>query len=80
MFTRNEFRQFMENKGINHTLTSPYHPQSNGLVERAVQTFKEAIRKMDDSLESKISKFLFNYRITSQSTARLAPAEILFDR
>ena len=70
----------MENKGINHTLTWPYHPQSNGLVERAAQTFKEAIRKMDGSLESKISKFLFNYSITSQSTARLAPAEILFDR
>ena len=35
---------------------------------------------MDGSLESKISKFLFNYRITPQSTTGLAPAEILLGR
>ena len=79
-FTSNEFRAFMENNGINHTLTSPYHPRSNGLAERAVQTFKQAIKKMDGSLESKISKFLFSYRITPQSTTGLAPAEILLGR
>ena len=67
----------MENNGINHTLTSAYHPRSNGLVERAVQIFKQAMKKMDGSLESKISKFLFNYRIAPQSTTGLAPAEIL---
>lgn len=35
---------------------------------------------MDGSLESKISKFLFSYRITPQSTTGLAPAEILLGR
>ena len=70
----------MENNGINHTLTSHYHPRSNGLVEHSVQTFKQAIRKVDGSLESKIFKFLFNYRITCQSTTGLAPAEILLGR
>ena len=44
-FTRNEFRQFMENNDINRTLTSPYHPRLNGLVGCAVQTFKQAMRK-----------------------------------
>ena len=70
----------MENNGINHTLFSLYHPRSNGLAEQAVQTFKQAIKKMDGSLESKISKFLFSYRITPQSTTSLAPAEILLGR
>ena len=79
-FTSNEFSQFMEQNGINHTLTSPYHPRSNGLVEHAVQTLKQAIRKMDVSLESKMSTFLFNYRIIPQSTTGLAPAEILLGR
>ena len=79
-FTSNEFCQFMENNGIDHTLTLSYHPRSNKLVEHAVQTFKQAIRKMNDSLESKISKFLFNYRNTPHSTTGLAPAEITLGR
>ena len=79
-FTSNEFRVFMESNGIHHTLTSPYHPRSNGLAERAVQTFKQAMKKMDGTLESKIPKFLFSYRITPQSTTGIAPAELLLGR
>ena len=45
-----------------------------------MQTFKQAIRKIHGSLESKISKFLSNYRITPQSTTGLAPADILLGR
>ena len=36
-FTRVEFQQFMQCNGVR---TSPYHPASNGLVVRAVQTFQ----------------------------------------
>ena len=35
---------------------------------------------MNDSLESKISKFLFNYRNIPHSTTGLAPAEITLGR
>jgi hypothetical protein len=67
-FASNEFRKFVERNGIDHIRTSPYHPRSNGFVERAVQTFKRAMKKLDRSIESRISRFLFNYRITPQST------------
>ena len=39
-FVSEEFRQFMRGNGIRHFQCAPYHPASNGLVERFVRTFK----------------------------------------
>uniref|UniRef100_A0A3B3SKQ2 Gypsy retrotransposon integrase-like protein 1 n=1 Tax=Paramormyrops kingsleyae TaxID=1676925 RepID=A0A3B3SKQ2_9TELE len=44
-FTSAEFREFMQKNGIRHITTAPYHPASNGLAERAVQTVKSLIKK-----------------------------------
>lgn len=38
------FKQLNQSLGINHLRTSPYHPQSNGLVERFHRTLKAALR------------------------------------
>ena len=40
-FTSGEFQEFVEHNGIRHITSSPYHPATNGLVERAVQTNNE---------------------------------------
>ena len=79
-FTSNEFQKFMSLNGIRHFLTAPYHPRSNGLAERTVQTFKNAIKKMDGPLHERIARFLFSYRITPQSTTGQSPAELLMGR
>ena len=35
----------MKSNGNNHVPTAPYHPASNRLAERAVQSFKESMKK-----------------------------------
>ena len=43
-FTSEEFSQFMQPNGIKHIRTASYHPASNGLAERFVQTFKQSVK------------------------------------
>ena len=38
MFTGTKFHKYMQAKGIVLIHTAPYHPVSNGLVERAVES------------------------------------------
>ena len=81
VFTSTEFKEFVQQNGIRHTTSAPYHPATNGLAERAVQTFKTSIKKMTSgSLEDRLSKFLFHYRITPHSTTGVTPAELLLGR
>ena len=79
-FTSAEFSQFVKRNGIQHSLVSPYHPSSNGLAERAVQTFKNSMKKLEGPMESRILSFLFRYRMTPQCTTGLSPAEMLMNR
>ena len=48
--TSEEFETFTKKNGIRHIRISPYQPSFNGLVERAVQTFKEGFKKMKEVL------------------------------
>jgi len=70
----------MRLNGIRHTTSAPYHPATNGLAERAVQTFKSFLKKSPSMpLEDALSRFLHAYRITPHSTTGTSPAELLFN-
>ena len=67
-FTSSEFQDFCAKNGI--------------LAERAVQTFKEAMKRADpqEALSTHVSRFLFKYRLTPHSTTEISPSELLLGR
>jgi len=59
VFTSDEFTRFVKQNGIRHVRSAPYHPASNGLVERVVQTFKEFMKKISSgSIEANVPQSL----------------------
>ena len=77
-FTSAAFENFMRQNGIKHVRSAPFHPSCNGLAERAVQTFKEGMKKIkDESVQTRLSRFLFSYRITPHGTTGQSPAELM---
>ena len=66
-FVSEEFRTFTLENGIRHIRCAPYHPASNGLIERFVRTMKEALKvSKHDQLDftHRLQNFLFTYRTT----------------
>ena len=80
VFTGSEFQMFLSNNGIIHRRSSPYHPSTNGLAERMIQTIKDGLRKLDSSLETRLQRLLLSYRTTSHATTGRTPAELMFGR
>ncbi|XP_042149803.1 uncharacterized protein K02A2.6-like [Ixodes scapularis] len=52
-FRSEEFKNFLKDQGVVHTMTPPYRPASNGAAEKAVQTVKRALLKqvLEDDLQ-----------------------------
>ena len=81
-FVATEFEEFTQKNGIKHIKVAPYHPRSNGLAERFVQTFKSAMKRMSKgqgNMYQKVSSFLLTYRKTPHATTE-APAMLLTKR
>jgi transposase InsO family protein len=47
-FSSDEFATLMRRNGIKYFKSAPYHPATNGLAERFIQTFKNSMRAMKD--------------------------------
>ena len=74
-FVSQEFKEFMLQYGILHTTSAPYHPSTNGLVKRVVQTFKQGLKRTTGcSIQDRPSRFLFQYRTTPHTTTGVSPS------
>lgn len=80
-FTSAKISDFCHQNGIKHIRAPPFHPQSNGQIERFVGTFKRVLQKLNvaSTVSEILEIFLTSYRITpSTNTANgSSPAEAL---
>ena len=63
-FVPGEMKDFFKASGVCLCLSSPYHLAFNGEAERAFQTFKEAMKLMENELgtqKEKLARFLLSY-------------------
>ena len=83
-FVSGEFETFVKKDGIKHLTTALYHPYSNGLAKRLLQTFKTTIKKITDDknvpISIALSHFLFSYRNTPQTSTNKSLSEPMFNR
>jgi len=81
-FTSDEFQQFCQSNNIQSIRSTPYHPRTNGLAERAVRTFKERMTASRDvsDIDARLQKFLLSYRNAPQKSTGRPPSELMFGR
>ncbi|XP_047543257.1 uncharacterized protein K02A2.6-like [Vanessa atalanta] len=82
-FTSAEVATYFQRNGIGHTLSAPYHPDSNGAAENAVRSVKRALKKAsleNEDEDTALSRFLFSYRNTEHSTTGREPSVALLGR
>ena len=67
-----------------HKVTSAYHPQSNGLVERFNQTLQRTLLKQvnlgQNNWDVHLDGALFAYRTSVQKSTKFTPFEMMFCR
>jgi predicted aspartyl protease len=83
-FESNVFQETCKILGIHKTRTTPYHPQSDGMVERFNQTLERHLAKLVDSHQKDwdeyIPLFLLAYRTAVHESTTVTPAYVNFGR
>lgn len=73
---------FQQQLGIKAIKTTPYHPQTDGLVERFNQTLKRMLQKFVDDTGKDWDRWLpfvmFAYREVPQASTGFSPFELLY--
>jgi len=80
------FRDYLHLVGIRHILAAPFHPQTNGKVERYQQSLKREVNQLPYELPSQLERALadfvdyYNYRRYHKALGNVTPADVLYGR
>ena len=83
-FVSKTMREYCTTMGIEQIKTSPYHPQSDGIVERFAATLKRLLRKLTQNPKVEwdecLPYVLWAYRGTVHKTTGFSPYQMLYGR
>jgi hypothetical protein len=83
-FTADVMREVMRMLSISQLHSSPYHPQTNGVVERFNGTLKSMLKKLMADKPTDWDRYLpgalFAYREIPQASTGFAPFELLYGK
>jgi putative transposase len=85
-YISNEFQNYLSDQNMGHVRGAPYHPQTQGKIERYHRTMKNVVKLENyffpDDLRAKIAEFVdyYNNKRYHESLGNLTPADVYFGR
>ena len=85
-YVSGELAEWLQGKGMKHSRGAPYHPQTQGKIERWHQTLKNRILLenyfLPGDLEAQIEAFVdhYNHQRYHESINNVTPADVYFGR
>jgi transposase InsO family protein len=81
-----ELKSYLEKRGMTHTRGAPYHPMTQGKIERYHRSMKNIVKLQNYyfpwELETEISKFVdyYNNNRYHEALNNVTPSDVYFDR
>jgi transposase InsO family protein len=85
-FVSGELSEYLESRSLKHTRGRPYHPMTQGKIERYHRTMKNVIKLQNHYLPGQLERELedfvdvYNHHRVHESLDNLTPADIYFGR
>jgi len=85
-YVSRSFRDYLRLVSIRQILTAPFHPQTNGKVERYQQSLKREVNQLPYELPSQLERAIadfvdyYNYHRYHKALGNVTPADVLYGK